>query len=358
MTVPKKIHLTSQTYLRNWAINEKINWTKVSTGVTEPRDVENVAFRRKWWGHNPVLTQAAEDALWEVENAATDFLRDPVAHWPVGEFRVTLAQFVAIHVARTAAWRRWFEGTVLETIAENVEQQPVLEREIIGIGERLLRPEAQAEYVFRQILRLASLFASMHWTLVRFDGELLAISDQPVTPVPMGVLNGAARVGAMPESGFAEIVEIRIPIRPDIALVCSWRDDEDEQSVRTGSHAHACNLNTSTIKQAERGWGRKPGTHAPRLAPPLLQPFSYPLSPQLFPDLTPAAMLRSERRHSANALLRTLIDEDRVDVVADRQRPRERLNLRRDELTNFGSEHLDPPDGERPLHRAARGASP
>ncbi len=312
---PKKIHLTSRTYLKNWAIKDKVTWTDVETGAAASRDIENVGFRRRWWGTDPDLSRAAEAALRSIENDVTAFLRDPRSHWPVGELRGKLAQFVAIHVVRTLAWRAWFERAVFSTVAENIEQLPLLDRAFIHSGHDMVQPEVHTEYVFRQMTRLASLFASMHWTLVKFDGPLLATSDQPVTPVPMSVATGRAPMRSIPEGSFAEIVEFRMPMSPDIALVGSWRDDYDEPHIRRGSLGDACSLNASTIKQAERGWCRQPGTYAPRLAPPLLQPISYPLSPQLFPEMTPASIKASTRRRNTDRLLRELAAEDRDDVM-------------------------------------------
>ncbi len=51
--------------------------TDLARGTAEPRRVEKVGFRHRWWGRDGRLTAEVERILSSVESAATPLLRDP-----------------------------------------------------------------------------------------------------------------------------------------------------------------------------------------------------------------------------------------------------------------------------------------
>jgi hypothetical protein len=73
----------------------------------------------------------------------------------------------------------------------------------------------------KQIPRMASLFMSMHWSLVTFPDPLVASCDQPVVCVPLPS-GRRMPIKAMPQTGFMETAEVRFPIDPWRVPLLSW----------------------------------------------------------------------------------------------------------------------------------------
>jgi hypothetical protein len=114
--------------------------------------------------------------------------------------------------------------------------EPAIER---GAIELLLGARMRVEALLKQIARMASLLACMHWSLIAFDEPLLASGDQPVVVVPFLGNRQYAPIEALPRAGFLDTIEVRIPIDPQHLLLLSWLDEPEGGDVRRGSCPHA-----------------------------------------------------------------------------------------------------------------------
>jgi hypothetical protein len=306
--MPRKIHVASQTYLRNWTQAGRVLCTSVPEGRAEPRRIEQVGFRNRWWGSDARLAAEVEKRLSGVESDATPLLRNPTANWPIeGKRRAQLAQFIAMHIVRSPAWRQWYDDQLLVTTVEAMEREPERADLHFTAGMRLREDGHRVMAAMRQLPTLATILASMQWTLIEFDRRILAVSDQPVSPVRLA---DGSPVAAMPHTGFMATLEIRVPLSPTVALLLTWQDRADTPAPIRGSLAHACSLNLSTITQADRQWFRHPEGHTPRLMPPLMQPVANALSVELLDGYSMQASAGARRRRDAQVIVDQVIAKE------------------------------------------------
>jgi hypothetical protein len=112
--------------------------------------------------------------------------------------------------------------------------------------------------------------------MIRFDEPLLAISDHPIVEVP---LRAGRRLPEIPSGhGALNVLEVRVPVAPHLAVLMTWKDARDASGVLRGTQEQAENINAFAIAQAERQWMWKPGTTPANGDGPF-----DPLSPALFP---------------------------------------------------------------------------
>jgi hypothetical protein len=316
MKAPRKIHIASRTYQRNWAVAEKVFCTRVGEAGGELRPIEQVGYRARWWGQDPELAAAMEAQLGFVEDGATAFLRDPAGQWPTaGSLRGSVATFIAVHVVRSPGFRAWYRGQTLERVATAIDAAPSTERLQMRVAQEMDTDRERAITVLQHVTYLASLLASMHWSLVKFDGRVLALSDQPVCVVPAKINTGSAPLQVVPDTGFVDILEVRVPVAPERALIMTWRDTPEASTECTGTFEQACNLNASTVAQADRHWFRHPDGIAPRLRAPTLEAISEPISPQILPGYNVAAARRSRRRLEAMQLVYRIVEQDQIGHI-------------------------------------------
>jgi hypothetical protein len=313
---PRDIHIASKTFQRNWAVNERVFCTRVGEIEGQPKRIDQVGFRPHWWGRDPGVAAEVEQRLSYVEGKVTPFLRDPVGQWPVADdARGEIAVFIALHVVRSPAWRDWHGDQVALRVAEAIREDPASEPLQMEIARRLVSDVERVKTILSQLTKLASGLASMHWSLLRFDDRVLALSDQPVCAVPLSIARGHAPVEVVPASGFFEVLEIRVPISPSIALILSWCDRPEESVVHHGTYDQACSLNASVIAQADRHWIRHPDGTGTRIRPDGLSAIADPISSQLLSGYDPQAVVRSGRQAQARELINDLIDRGVVDYV-------------------------------------------
>jgi hypothetical protein len=170
------------------------------------------------------------------------------------------------------------------------------ERRILGDTSRTTRMLSSG-------LKTGSLLGSMHWTLIEFHSPLLATSDHPIVPWPLGIRSRPPQATSL-SNGIFKTLELRVPISPRQAVVMTWLDDEDPAPLR-GSSDVAGNLNAFTVAQAERQW-----FHSPERVPPLATGQLLPLSPPLLHGYDSDTVLSSRRRHATEENIRKLIEEE------------------------------------------------
>ena len=144
-----------------------------------------------------------------------------------------------------------------------IEKLPQYEREfssdkVSELIRSLTSNEFRVSHMLETIPKTASLVASMHWTLLDFEGQLLATGDQPVTAVPLLGDNDRAEVAPMPSTGYVATTELRIALSPSRALLLTWMNDEDPERPLQCHDAVAVELNRAVVAQADREWFHHP----------------------------------------------------------------------------------------------------
>jgi uncharacterized protein DUF4238 len=252
-------------------------------------------------------------------------LADVEASWPLrgdDDRRGLLGQFLALHVIRTDAAKRWFAEAREESLAGVQEgwDQGLPFHQFAG---HIRSDKERALKLMALINKLASGFASMHWTLLRFDEPMLLTCDQPVCPVPLLDEGERHEVDPTPARGWINTIEVRFPLSPQLGLLASWYPGPERDQPLRGSWAQAVNLNGALRAQASRQW-----FHDPRRIPPL-PPAIFretdldfqPITPEVVPGYSTPAARKSPLRLGVLKEIETLIErqDDNAMFIA---RPR------------------------------------
>lgn len=306
---PKKIHIATSAYLARFAHNERLMAHRVKIGTSAPCSPWSVGYRKNFWGADAAVASAAESALSRYETPAGRLL-SAAARGAVleGEDRALLASFVAIHSIRTPAFRSFASALTEETIQKRRQGWRHAPDSFERAAQRWRDDPFQwPDTVRRQISRVASALACMHWAIVWFDGPLLITSDQPVVAVP--ILDPHDRRGAsvLPRAGFLNTIEVRFPLDPYHALLASWVDERERVAVK-GSLDIACDFNRSLRGQADAEWFYSPECSPAFLRPPLYDPTCSAVAPELFPGYGSATAVASERRKAADRIQQELMN--------------------------------------------------
>ena len=160
--------------------------------------------------------------------------------------------------------------------------------------------------------KVAGILSLMRWQVLRFDGPLLAYSDHPVVLWPMNVEH--TRPFPCQGLGPLTMLEIRVPIAPDAALLMNWIDRSDEVGVPMQCWA-AAELNAFTIAQAQEEWMHQPGSE-PEVADGVFSPISRLIEPAYDWAVAERSLRRAHARKSHDrAKKRKWVNE--LDVVVD-----------------------------------------
>ena len=306
-----KNHLVTVAYLRNWCGSDGLlRVSRPSAHATTNAVPEAVGYQKAWWSRSRELNARAEKACSRLEALASRLL-NARARWPYeGQERATLAEFIALHVLRTRAWRRWYEG-VRESALGKQPGDGQRGADVFSEILRVARSDEETLGSFERMLgSVAGLLASMHWTLIEFGEPVLATSDQPVAPVRLPKNASVAPFAAMPRAGLLETLEIRFPLAPARALLLSWAPEADDRVLR-GSWLDAINLNQPTIDRAEFEYFLFPDCIA--ALPSDAMRWCRPLSTQLFSGYSESAARDSPHRRQVGASLEALVDRDPKD---------------------------------------------
>lgn len=294
----------------------------VATGTSAEKGVAGVGWQLDYWGADQRVADEVERSLSVCEDATLRMLRTLDRRLPLASpDRAELAQFIAIHIVRTGAFRVFLRGVTDEAI-EDFRAQERLAPEAFHAAAQIFRGDRMhADALLGQIGRVAGLLCSMQWSLVRFDADLLIACDQPVVILPMQP-TAMTPASAMPDSGLANALEIRFPLDPRTLLLMCWADPKDPDAPLRGTFSQACNANCSQRAQALREWFYRPETTPPFLVPPLMEPSVHPLSTELRSDYGLEVAMRSGRRQAADALMAQIVEaqepRDRVRWVVPR----------------------------------------
>jgi hypothetical protein len=223
-----------------------------------------VGWVRDWWGKDdPTLNEDCEIAPRYLEDKVPRLLKEVEDLWPYSPAdRALVAQFIALHVIRSDAGRdRVMEAreaalTQLRTAADD----PAL---VECVAATVSTDRSLAQRLYGQVNKFASIFASMHWTLLHFDEPWLITSDQPVCPVPLLHQGETAQIDGSAGKGWIDMIEVRFPLGPRHALLATWVGPEHAEAAIPGSWQDAVNLNAASRAQA-----RRQRFYDPRCSPP------------------------------------------------------------------------------------------
>jgi Protein of unknown function (DUF4238) len=242
------------------------------------------------------------------ESDALALLRDLQARWPLTrDDRVTLGQFVAIHIVRTPSFAGWLRQLGAKTAGEVLAEEDRLDEEQTAQMEEMFRGDRMhARTLLRQIPRIGSVLCSMHWSVVEFHEDWLISSDQPVVLLPPPP-HSISPASVIPPYGVMGALEGRFTLDPRRALLLSWREEQDEPWLN-GTRPHACSINCALKAQALKEWFCVPGTRPPFISPRLFQERVFPIS-----GYSAQQVIASRRRQGAERLAKKMVEEQTPD---------------------------------------------
>jgi Protein of unknown function (DUF4238) len=264
-----------------------------------------------------------EASLAHVENKATPALRQVISGKPLTvELKGALAQLFGLQMMRGPAFFAKHEE-IHRSVLEGARASDLKPRHLAAVGgdvelarqqviDALIGPTNRFMAMLSYGAKVAGILSLMRWHVVRFDGPLLAYSDHPVVLWPMNV----ERTRAFRRQGLGPLtmLEIRIPIAPDAAILMNWIDRSDEVGIPMKRRA-AGELNAFTVGQTDREWMHKAGEE-----PEVSDDVFLPLSRLVDFSYGRAAAERSLRRaHARNfqrrASKRKWVNE--LDVIVE-----------------------------------------
>jgi hypothetical protein len=286
----KKPHIVPKFQLRNFSSGDQICVRLLPGGQTWKVSVNDAAVRRDFYSRTRPDGTRVDDVEWslsQIESAAGPLLPDLQGAWPLThEDKAKVAELFAYQAVRGPRWRAWHECFTRNAVAQKRREGfhemksgllvPLSDQQLDGFENHLLSDTQRLIRMLAVGKKLITIFGSMTWDLVTFDEPLLAISDHPVVEVPLGA--GRRFPTLARGHGLLNVLEVQIPVAPDLALLMTWKDAPDSAHVLRGAAEHAENLNGFVIAQAERQWMWKPGTTPATGAGPF-----YPLSADLCP---------------------------------------------------------------------------
>jgi hypothetical protein len=310
----KNAHIVPRTYLENWAVEGKIGVVQVREQKRLDLPVENVGTRRRFYQRERPDGTKINDVEWtlgEIESAATPLLRSFEDDWPLsGDDELRLAVLFAFQHLRTPRWKQAYERRTRSFVDEYDRENPTAlsPAEVEEHNAQLLSDSHRLTQMISTGMTAASVFASMHWTLLDFSRPVVATSDHPVVLWP-GVESRSPQATEITQVGVLECIEIRLPLSPTRAVLMTWSDNADDEDSRVrGTRDHAANLNAFTIESADRQWFCQPGSSTPRASGNL-----RPLSIGLVPGYTAVAAANSRRRQSVSEMVNKKIPRDLAD---------------------------------------------
>lgn len=293
-------------------------------GEPEPTftSVRNAAVRTAfYWATLPDGTRVddAERTLEQVENQALPLIRAIGDIWPLDtRDKARVAELLGLQLMRVPAWMSWHDTHSDRSLADRAEQdlfsqggvllpQTLVRQMTAAVNEHAKSDRFRLNRMFALAPKVASLFASMHWTLIEFEHPLLATSDQPVVAWPLA--EQLMLPGPIPPQGLIETLEVRVPLEPNRALLMTWDEGTDLRVL--GTPEQAARINAFTVASADKQWFHQPGTqielHSGRQGPVSLT------VTELNYDST--AAVRSERRRELSDWVQPYLGSDDMDEI-------------------------------------------
>jgi hypothetical protein len=301
-------HIVPRLYQRAWEGESRqvAVHSKLSPGCAL-KSTKNVGVRGPYYRRTrPKQGTEIDDieaSLAYVENRATPALRAVIAREPwTGERKAALAQLFGLQLIRGPAFFATHEDIQRTVVAEARASsfKPRLLAAVDGDVDRardqtvdaLLSSTNRLMTMLSFASKVAGILSLMRWHILRFDGPLLAYSDHPVVLWPMNV--DRTLPFDQPILGPLTMLEIRVPIAPDAAILMNWIDRGDDVGISMRRRV-AAELNAFTVGQADREWMHQPGSE-----PEVGEGIFLPLSRRIDTSYDRAAAEGSTRRAHAH----------------------------------------------------------
>jgi hypothetical protein len=286
--------------------------------ASERRRPQTVGYRERFFS-DPEVARCAEQRLNLYETVGLQALDRITDTWPLEDEvrypdRLDIACLVAVHIVRNPAFRLFIAGLQNGTVEDSLRGYGLPAEQEKLFLEHVTSEAFRVDHMLGQIPKMASLIASTHWTLIEFPAPLLALSDQPVTVLPLLPAGFKATVQPHPGSGFAFTEEFRMPVDPRHALLFTWANELDAPEPVAGSDDVAADLNRAGIAQADGEWFHHPDRRPTQL--PLTAVRStecQPLGRLLLPDYGAIPAAESQRRADALECLEQMIEGEVTD---------------------------------------------
>jgi hypothetical protein len=282
------------------------------------RKPKKVAVRRRFV-RNPELAERFEKQMNRYETEGIEVLRALDSPWPLdckSSERIALAFLVAIHLIRNP----YGQQDLIRAQQDNLDskmptyRQTMSEPQITQLLEEVTAERFRVETMLERMPKLASMIASMHWTVLEFSEPLLATGDQPVTIAPLLSEGSSAPVQPLPSNGLLNTEEIRFPLDPSHALLLTWLNEPDDGPALPCGDQIAAELNRAVIGQVDKDWFHHPERRPTTVTASNLRPGGCGLIGRaLLHGYTAEQARDSRRRHDAARNLDQMIDEEITD---------------------------------------------
>lgn len=306
----KQGHVLPRVLQANWAVGGMVDVRLAGTTRSFRGNINDVGTRRRAYQRVRPNGEKVDDTEWSlsvIESAVQPVLRDVEALWPLpDEERATLAEFIAVQIVRGPNW--WADrARMVREVADEARRgritapagspRAISEADIETSEAWLLDNTLRDTDMLRISRKLCSVLSGMTWSLLKFEQDVVALSDHPVVVWPAkfdrwsrGFASSAAMIDAL---------EIRMPLGPQLALLMTWRDAHDDRHPLTPDRRHARSLNELTIAQADKHWLWKPGSSPLRGTGTM-----KPISPTIWRAYSRDAVYRSKIRRQLQALMK------------------------------------------------------
>jgi Protein of unknown function (DUF4238) len=254
-------HIVPRMYQRAWEGRERqVAVHRVGKDGHELRSTKRAGTRGPYYRRTRpqgMDTDDFEASLADIEGRATSPLRELIAGQPITvERKGAVAQLLATQMMRCPAFFETHEQLMEETLEEmspkNFRPRYLasvdgdLERAREGMRSAYGNKTNSLTSMLSYSMKVASVLAQMRWHVLRIADPLFAYSDQPVVLWPMSV--ETTRPFARPHLGPLTMLEIRVSIAPDVAILMSWVDLSDVAGLVMKAQV-AAELNAFTVSQ-------------------------------------------------------------------------------------------------------------
>jgi hypothetical protein len=280
MATHRHSHIVPASYLRAWARNDLVGvgW---SDGSPKSLLAPSVIGVRSGFYRERLPDGTTSDwldpAMGALENEAIQIIRTIDDRWPVtGEDRGRLGEFVALQLTRTPAWRNWYGRALENSVQTLLAENPDRSRDALGEAIALMSTDSERHLrIVNNLAGIGTLFANMHWSLLRCGAPRLVTSDHPVVPVPFGEAP-LREISAVPLDGLFATSEFRLALTPQRLLLMTWWDNFAPEPTARMHHRHVRNHNSVVMAQGDRQWFHHPALPAER-GPGPWNPISFEL---------------------------------------------------------------------------------
>jgi hypothetical protein len=302
----KQGHLVPATYQRFFATDGSVMVHVPGRSDCVRLKVEDAGTRSKAYRRvRPDGTEIddVEASLSSLERHYRPVLEQITNGDPISDrMKATLAQFFGVQMVR---------GPMFFRLARSISEQTVRQKVTIEnvSPEALARARGDIDVLHDQAIgalwnarfldmvtrsqKLSWVLGCMRWQVLNFPAPIVAYCDQPVVVWPLGVERIDARP-TEPALGPINALEIRVPLAPNLLLLMTWEDADDQTTHTPAPSSFAADTNALVVAQADKQWMHQPGTE-----PPVAKGVLTPTSSVLNPFYGPAHAAQSIRRATA-----------------------------------------------------------